>query len=189
MTGWNRAFGYLAIIGVIGLAATLGVRLRAQAGQPIGQAGPVQPAPSREVSPVTPRGPVRLTATPPKIASPEPAANTSDVKARYVGSLACQRCHAATYERWSHTRMANVITDPKTNPSVVLGDFSKPNPIVNFKLEDVAFTYGTKWKQRYFLRSGNDYYPASAQWDVINGIWRTYHVPAEHRMVAAALPR
>jgi hypothetical protein len=72
--------------------------------------------------------------------------------------------------------MANVISDPQTNPSVVLGDFSKPNPLVNFKLEDVAFTYGTKWKQRYFLRSGNDYYPANAQWDVINGTWRTYHV-------------
>ena len=125
---------------------------------------------------MTPRGPIRLTANPPKVASPEPAANTSDVKARYVGSVACQRCHAATYERWSHTRMANVITDPKANPRVVLGDFSKPNPLVTFKLEDVAFTYGTKWKQRYFLRSGNDYYPASAQWDVINGMWRTYHV-------------
>ena len=72
--------------------------------------------------------------------------------------------------------MANVITDPKTSPDVVLGDFTKPNPLVNFRLEDVAWVYGTKWKQRYFLRSGNDYYPASAQWDVTNKTWRTYHV-------------
>ena len=28
------------------------------------------------------------------------------------------------------TRMANIITDPKVNPRVVLGDFSKPNPLV-----------------------------------------------------------
>ena len=71
------------------------------------QPGPTQPAPSVDVSPVTPRGPIQLTARPPKIATPEPAANTTQVTARYVGSLTCQRCHASTYERWSHTRMAN----------------------------------------------------------------------------------
>jgi predicted CXXCH cytochrome family protein len=98
-----------------------------------------QTAPSKEVSPVTPRGPIRLTATPPKIATPQPAANTQQVKGRYVGSLACERCHTAMYERWSHTRMANVITDPKVNPSVVLGDFAKPNKLVDFGLEDVAW--------------------------------------------------
>ena len=30
----------------------------------------------------------------------------------YVGSLACRQCHAAEYERWCHTRMANIGTDP-----------------------------------------------------------------------------
>ena len=48
--------------------------------------------------------------------------------------------------------MANVVTDPKVNPSVVIPDFSKPDPLVTFKLADVALVYGTKWKQRYFIR-------------------------------------
>ena len=152
-------------LAVIGFAAVLGTHILAQTPPATGQPGPTQQAPQGDVSSVTPRGPIRLTAAPPAIATPQPAANTSDVKARYVGSRACQRCHAATFERWSHTRMANVITDPKVNPGVVLGDFSKPNPLVNFKLEDVAWVYGTKWKQRYFIRSGNDYYPANAQWE------------------------
>jgi hypothetical protein len=52
--------------------------------------------------------------------------------------------------------MANVITDLKVNPRAVLGDFTKPNPLVTFTLAEVAFVYGTKWKQRYFLRRGND---------------------------------
>ena len=56
----------------------------------------------------------------------------------------------------------------------MLGDFSTPNPLVMFRLEDVAFVYGTKWKQRYFIRKGNDYYPANAQWDVTNRVWRPY---------------
>ncbi len=119
-------------------------------------------------------GSPKLAATPAKLSAPRAAANTSQVKARYVGSLACQRCHATTYERWSRTRMANVVTDPKVNPSIVLGDFTKRNPLVTFELQDVALVYGTKWKQRYFLRKGDDYYPAPAQWDVTNRVWRPY---------------
>jgi predicted CXXCH cytochrome family protein len=127
-------------------------------------------------APVNPSGPIRLTAAPPRVATPQAAAGAPTIQARYVGSLACQRCHADTYERWSHTRMANVVTDPKVNPSVVIPDFSKPDPLVTFKLSDVALVYGTKWKQRYFIRKGDDYYAAPAQWDILNKVWRAYFV-------------
>src|ERR1043165_9005623 len=73
----------------------------------------------------------------------------------YVGSQACRQCHAATYERWSKTRMANVVTDPKAHPEMVLPDFSKPDPALTFSQDDVAFVYGTKWKQRYFKKVGD----------------------------------
>jgi predicted CXXCH cytochrome family protein len=36
--------------------------------------------------------------------------------------------------------------------------------------------YGTKWKQRYFTKIGNDYFPLGAQWDVTHKIWRAYMV-------------
>src|SRR5262245_19254846 len=83
-------------------------------------------------------------------AAPLPGASIAVPQARYVGSTTCRTCHAAIYERWSKTRMANVVTDPKQHPEVVLPDFSKPDPMVTFKLDQVAFVYGTKWKQRYF---------------------------------------
>jgi len=144
---------------------------------PAGQTAPSVPGgPTVTPSPVNPSGPVRLTATPPRVTTPQAAAGAPAVQARYVGSLACQRCHADTFERWSHTRMANVVTDPKVNPSVVIPDFSKPDPLVTFKLSDVALVYGTKWKQRYFIRKGDDYYPAPAQWDILNRVWRPYFV-------------
>ena len=44
------------------------------------------------------------------------AAATTQTAATYVGSQSCRRCHTATYERWSKTRMANVVTDPKERP-------------------------------------------------------------------------
>ena len=94
----------------------------------------------------------------------------------YVGSQACQRCHAPTYERWSKTRMANVVRDPKAHPDAVLPDFSKSDPLLTFKLSDVAFVYGSRWKQRYFTKIGDDYFPLGAQWDVTHRVWRGYLV-------------
>ena len=96
--------------------------------------------------------------------------------ATFVGSKACEQCHAAIYERWSKTRMANVVTDPKANPGVIIPDFSKPDPLLTFTRDDVAFVYGTKWKQRYFKKVGDDYYPLPAQWDITNKVWRAYMV-------------
>src|SRR5262245_61335684 len=109
----TRFVRVLIFIELAVLTTSIGVTLLAQAATPTQTAGPI-----------------RLTANPPRIATPQAAANTTDVKERYVGSRACERCHAAIFERWSHTRMANVVTDPKASPNVVLGDFSKPNPIV-----------------------------------------------------------
>ena len=99
-----------------------------------------------------------------------PAANT------YTGSQACATCHTATFERWKKTRMANVVQDPKVHPEAILPDLSKPDPLLTFKKEDIAFTYGSKWKQRYFTKIGDDYFVFPAQWDVRNAIWRPYYV-------------
>ncbi|SVB17324.1 uncharacterized protein METZ01_LOCUS170178, partial [marine metagenome] len=92
----------------------------------------------------------------------------------FVGSQACAECHQDVYDRWERTLMANVIQDPTEHPEVVLGDFTNPNPLVTFELTDVAFTYGSKWKQRYFTRIGNEFFVFPAQWDVCNGEWRRY---------------
>jgi hypothetical protein len=95
--------------------------------------------------------------------SPAPPAGRN-----YVGSQTCRRCHATMYDRWTKTRMANVVLEPKAHPDAVLGDFSKTDPALTFKLDDVALVYGSKWKQRYFQKQGDDYYPLGAQWDVRN---------------------
>jgi predicted CXXCH cytochrome family protein len=94
--------------------------------------------------------------------------------ASYVGSPVCKTCHQATWARWSRTRMANVISDPKLRPEVILPDFTKPDPLRNFGIDDIAFVYGGKFKQRYFRKSGDDYFPLPATWDVTNKVWRPY---------------
>ncbi len=97
--------------------------------------------------------------------------------AHYVGSAACKSCHAAVYDRWSKTRMANVIRDPKEFPDAIIPDLSKPDPLLTFTKDDIAFVYGSKWKQRYFKKVGDDYFPLPAQWDITHKLWRAYHVP------------
>ena len=96
--------------------------------------------------------------------------------AEYAGSAACKTCHATVYERWSKTRMANVVRDPKVHPEAILPDLGKPDPLVKFTKDEIAFVYGSKWKQRYFTKKGDDYYPLGAQWDVAHRVWRAYMV-------------
>ena len=105
-----------------------------------------------------------------------PALSPVRQSATYVGSVACRQCHQATYDRWSKTRMANVVTDPRVRPDVIIPDLTKPDPLVTFKRDDIAFVYGSKWKQRYFTKVGDDYFPLGAQWDVTNKIWRPFLV-------------
>jgi hypothetical protein len=71
--------------------------------------------------------------------------------------------------------MANIVTDPRVQPEVILPDLTKADPLLTFKRDDIAFVYGTKWKQRYFQKVGADYFPLSAQWDVTHQLWRPYN--------------
>src|SRR3954454_4877627 len=95
-------------------------------------------------------------------ASGQPAAGSGT--SAFAGSAACKSCHPALYARWSKTRMANVVRDPKVHPDAIIPDLSVSNPLVTFTAADIAFVYGSKWKQRYFTKKGDDYYPLPAQW-------------------------
>jgi predicted CXXCH cytochrome family protein len=114
---------------------------------------------------------VFLPAVPGAQAAPPPGPTAS-----YVGSTACKTCHPALYARWSKTRMANVVTDPKEHPDVILPDLAKTDALLTFKKSDIALVYGAKWKQRYFQKVGDDYFPLGAQWDVSHKMWRPYNV-------------
>lgn len=113
---------------------------------------------------------------PPISASAAPAIAGPSAAAHYVGSKACASCHQDQFNRWSKSRMGNVVTDPKLHPEVVVADFKTPNPLVTFSVRDVAFVYGTVWKQRFFHKVGQDYFPYPVQWDITNKKWLPYHV-------------
>ena len=99
---------------------------------------------------------------------------TSDT-AQYVGSKTCEKCHEQIYEHWRRTPMANVVRDPREHPDAIIPDLAT-NSIARFSKGDVALVYGSLWKQRYFTRRGDDYFPEPAQWDVTHRVWRPYFV-------------
>ena len=95
---------------------------------------------------------------------------------QYVGSAKCQRVTPRSttggarraWRTWCGTRAST-----RKRSSRIC---RKPDPLVTFKKDDIAFIYGSKWKQRYFTKVGDDYFPLPAQWDVTHKIWRPYFV-------------
>ncbi len=98
--------------------------------------------------------------------------------AHYLGSQACEKCHAQIYERWKKTPMANIVRDPRAHPDAIIPNLAT-NTVAKFTKEQVAFVYGSLWKQRYFTKIGDDYFPLPVQWEVANHKWSKYFVPTD----------
>jgi len=133
-------------------------------------AGAFACAARNELAPATS---VAAKASPAATGQPMPSAKLAS--AAFVGSAACAPCHAAIYERWKKTPMANVVRDPRRSPGAILPDLAT-NTVSPFPKEAVALVYGSLWKQRYFTKIGDDYFVEPAQWDVTHRVWRPYFV-------------
>ena len=112
----------------------------------------------------------------PLSAGEESQQNQPSQSAHYVGSAACGKCHDEIYRSWRKTPMANVVRDPREHPDAIIPDLAT-NSVAKFTKDQVALVYGSIWKQRYFTKIGDDYFPEPAQWDIVHKVWRPYFVP------------
>lgn len=92
----------------------------------------------------------------------------------YTGSERCAECHAEKYNGWKDTFHATVVQDARKNPAAVLGDFTVPN--LGFKIEDVEYTIGGHWDQRYMTKIEGEYYVLPKLWSVQSRTWQPYNV-------------
>jgi predicted CXXCH cytochrome family protein len=103
--------------------------------------------------------------------------NPDTAKPQYVGSSACQTCHSDAYQGWSQTLHRLMVQDA-TRAGVVIADFEKEgNPFEvaqDVTEEDIVYTLGSKWKQRYAIKKGEDFYFLPAQWNVARQEWKPY---------------
>lgn len=111
----------------------------------------------------------------PRTDTEEPAPDTA--KPQYVGSTSCQPCHTEQYQGWSETLHRLMVQDAR-QPNVIIGNFQATgNP---FELaqdvtpDDIVYTLGSKWKQRYAIKRGEDYFFLPAQWNMATEEWKPY---------------
>jgi nitrate/TMAO reductase-like tetraheme cytochrome c subunit len=104
--------------------------------------------------------------------------NKTQKKAHYVGSQTCKKCHKENYHEWSHSQHPKMIQNVEKNASVVVGDFSKLPKDADFTLQDVIYTIGGKFKQRYMLEKDfngtKDYIVGNYQWNTQTQRWQHY---------------
>ncbi len=98
--------------------------------------------------------------------------------AEYVGSQKCKECHKQKYGEWKHSMHSKMIQDAKKDPSVIVGDFSRLPADADFGLEDVAYTIGSKFKQRYMIPARidgrEDYRLGNYQWNSQTKRWQSF---------------
>ena len=98
--------------------------------------------------------------------------------AHFVGSTACLKCHDTYHAEWLNSRHSRMIQDPQKDPSIVVADFSTLPKDANFTLDDVVYTVGSKFKQRFMLRKDvkdrQDYVLGNYQWNVQTQKWQKF---------------
>jgi hypothetical protein len=92
----------------------------------------------------------------------------------YIGSEGCKVCHESEYEGWRFTFHSTAVQDVKENPQAILADFSEEK--LPFKREEVEYTIGSHWDQRYMKRIEDEYFVLPRLWAVQSKEWRKYSV-------------
>ncbi len=98
--------------------------------------------------------------------------------ADFVGSKTCVECHEEQYSAWRASNHAIMIQPAKESPEVIVGDFSTIPEDADFSQDEIVYTIGSKFKQRYMLRSDKDgledYIIGNYQWNVEMDRWQPY---------------
>lgn len=106
----------------------------------------------------------------------KPQPSLAPAAGNYVGSEKCLLCHQQHYHGWKstlHSKMEQSVI-LKGPDKTVKADFSSGDTVLTFKLEDVDMVVGSRFKQRYAKKIGDDFYMFPAQWNVETKQWVEY---------------
>ncbi|MBT4890364.1 MAG: hypothetical protein HON65_12510 [Rhodospirillales bacterium] len=124
------------------------------------------------------------------------ASNSAPVQAAesktYVGSEVCKTCHLEHYDAWRRTLHSKMLQDVSKNMDVMVTDIIEEEVRADFakkeaklkvpsaevfvpKMEDVKYTIGSQWKQRFLVEKDGDLYIAPTQFNIDTATWTNYH--------------
>ncbi len=98
--------------------------------------------------------------------------------ATFVGSSSCKKCHKEQYHQWHRSQHPRMVQDVTKNPMAIVANFLLLPKDANFKKEDVAYTIGSKFKQRFMIpkefNGTKDYVVGNYQWNTQTQKWQHY---------------
>lgn len=110
----------------------------------------------------------------------------------YVGSDVCKTCHLEHHDAWKKTLHSRMLQDVSKNadaivtiidPAIILADLKKIEDKLKIpadqvyipKLNEILYTIGSQWKQRYLIKKNGELYIAPIQYNLETGRWVNYH--------------
>jgi hypothetical protein len=109
----------------------------------------------------------------------------------FVGSDTCKMCHLEHYDSWKMTLHSRMTQDPRVNKDVLIAEFDEkkiredlakiPNlkvpadQIFIPKVEDIKYTIGSQWKQRFIVEKGGKLYISPVQYFADTDRWANYN--------------
>ena len=110
----------------------------------------------------------------------------------YVGSDTCKMCHLEHYDSWKMTLHSRMTQDAQINRDVIIADFDEKkiredlaklgdklkvpaDQIFIPKVEDIKYTIGSQWKQRYIVEKGGVLYISPVQYNADSDRWVNYN--------------
>lgn len=116
---------------------------------------------------------------------------TSQPKA-YVTSETCKTCHLEHYDSWKSTLHSRMLGDARKNrdvliveldPAAIRADLEKikdtlkipPDQFYVPRPEEVLYTIGSQWKQRFIVEKDGELYISPVQYNAETGRWVNYN--------------
>jgi len=110
----------------------------------------------------------------------------------YVGSEQCKVCHLEHYDSWKMTLHSRTLQDVTQNrdalitdidPKVIRASLKKVDknlkvPVEQIyipKVEEIKYTIGIQWKQRFLIERKGKLYIAPIQYNAWDNTWSAYH--------------
>lgn len=110
----------------------------------------------------------------------------------FVGSDTCKKCHLEHYDSWKMTLHSRMTQDARANQDVIVANFDEKKIRADLamlskklkvpadkihvpKIEDIRYTIGSQWKQRYIVEKGGDLFIAPVQYNTETHRWVNYH--------------
>jgi hypothetical protein len=110
----------------------------------------------------------------------------------FVGSETCGTCHLEHHDSWKMTMHSRMTQDARKNPDAIIvpidekkiredlaklgGKLKVPaDQIYVPKKEEILYTIGSQWKQRYIVEKNGDLFISPIQYNVDTHRWVNYH--------------